>query len=129
MPRYDKYEPYAGGFRAPTQEAIALANKNVLSGVQLNDAGRTILDGSEADKAFVGVVIPHDYKNPGDIVDVMTHGEIVEFEGDPGTDYFVQDDGTIGDTASDFYVGHTVEATRLVVRFQRLTPAAPPAGG
>lgn len=123
MPRYDKYEPYAGGFRAPTQEAVARENKNVLRGVQLNDGGRAVLDGSEATKKFVGVVIPHDYKNAGDILDVMTSGEIVEFEGDPGTDYFVQANGTIGKTASNYYVGTTVEATRLVVRFQRLTPA------
>lgn len=126
MPRYDKYEPYAGGFRAPTEEAIARADKNVLSGVQLNAAGRAVIDGSETSTAFVGVTIPHDEKKAGDILDVMTSGEIVEFEGDPGTDYFVQADGTIGDTPSDFYVGTTVEATRLVVRFQRLTPAGTP---
>lgn len=120
MPRYDKYDPYDGGYRAPTAAAVVMADKNKLTGAAQDNAGRVIRTG-EGNSGFTGVVIAHDAKKVGDILDVMTHGEIVECEGlAPGTAYFVQADGSIAGTKSEWYVGHTVEATRLVVRFQRI---------
>lgn len=126
MPRYDKYDPYSGGFRAPAALAVSREDKNVLTGAGLDDAGRVIRNGSGSLDA-TGVVIAHDAKNPGDILDIMTSGEIVEMEDlNPGTSYYVQADGSIGDEPTELYVGHTVEATRLVVRFQRLTATEAP---
>ena len=120
MPRYDKYDPYDGGFRAPLNAAVALADKNVLSGASLNNQGR-LLRNAVGQTGYVGVLVTHNSKAVGDIVDVMTHGEIVEFTGGvPGQSYYVQANGTIGTTPTAHYVGHTVEADRLVVRFQRV---------
>lgn len=119
MPRYDKYDPYDGGFRAPLAAAIAYADKNELHAVGLDNAGRVVLD-DPSNSGFVGVLVAHDQKRAGDIVDVMTDGEIVELEGlAPGTTYYAAlVGGAISATASTFKIGHTVEATRLIVRVQ-----------
>lgn len=125
MPRYDKYDPYDGGFRAPLAAAIAYADKNELHAVGLDNAGRVVLD-DPSTSGFVGVLVAHDQKRAGDIVDVMTDGEIVEMEGlTAGTTYYANvSTGVISATPSIFKIGHTVEATRLVVRAQALTAGA-----
>lgn len=123
MARYDKYDPYSGGFRAPLASAIAAADKNKVYAVGLDSAGRVVLGAGQS--GVVGVLVAHDVKAAGDIVDVMTAGEIVEFTlGDgtaaaAGTAYYgVGTDGTYTATATgNKKLGWTVEASRLVVRF------------
>lgn len=140
MARYDKYDPKSGGFRAPLN-----ANWNATSGpAGVTDIGRVIVVGLNANGrvvkatsgiAAVGVVIVNRAMNAGEIVDVMTDGEIVELgtadiQGATapvaGTKYHLDTTASrLATTAPaaaaiGFYVGTTVEATRLVVRCQQV---------
>ena len=117
MPRYDKYDPYDGGFRAPLNAAVSAANKNVLYAVSLNSAGRVVVGTTGGQTGIVGVMVSHRPLAVGQIVDVMTDGEIVDVAGlTAGTKYGVAAGGAIGTAAGTYRIGHTVEATRLVVR-------------
>lgn len=137
MARYDKYDPKSGGFRAALN-----ANWNATSGPSsVTDIGRVIVVGLNGNgrvvkaataAAAVGVVIVNRAMNAGEIVDVMTDGEIVELSAadlqaatDPvaGTKYYLDTTASrLTATAptpagtNGFYVGTTVEASRLVVR-------------
>lgn len=113
MARYDKYDPKDGGFRAPLDAAIAAGDSWTPYGVGLNAAGRVVLGGGTT--GVVGLLIAHGAKNAGDIVDVMTDGEVVEFDGTPGTVYGGGADGAVAAGAGT-RLGHTVEASRLIVR-------------
>lgn len=127
MPRYDKYDPYDGGFRAPLAVAIAAADGFTAYGVGLDNNGHVVLGAGQT--GIKGVMIAHGAKKVGDIVDVMTDGEIVEWtvNGKPdgaaaaaGTSYFsVAASGAISTTNTDTALGFTVEATRLIVRSAR----------
>lgn len=116
--RYDKYEPYAGGFRAPLDVATDADEEFTPFAVGLNASGR-VVKGS-GNTGVLGVYIAHGKRNAGDIVDVMTDGDIVEMEGlTAGTAIYGQTDGSIDDDDAGvgaIKLGHTVEATRLVVR-------------
>ena len=135
MSRYDKYDPKDGGFRAPLNAAwnatsgpAGVSDLDRVICVALNGSGRLIKAASAA--VAVGVVVISGAKAAGDVVDVMTDGEIVELgandlqTGSPaaGTKYYM--DATAsrlaatapGAGVNGFYVGHTVEAGRLVVR-------------
>lgn len=136
MARYDKYDPKDGGFRAPLNAAwnatsgpAGVSDLNRVIVVGLNANGRVVKATTAA--AAVGVVVLAGAKNAGDIVDVMTDGEIVELGVDDiqgataptaGTKYYL--DATASRlaatapavAANGFYIGTTVEAGRLVVR-------------
>lgn len=116
MARIDKYQPVAGGFRAPLNAAItgAAAPK----GVGINSSGRVVLGAGQT--GVVGVIVsPYD-KAAGDIIDVMTNGELVEFGGAAGTVYTADTTtgavATAAASATKKVVGYTVEADRLIVR-------------
>ena len=135
--RYDKYDPISGGFRAPLQAAISATSGagstsqlgRVLC-VSLNANGRVVIGTPLAAGAglggLVGVIVADKEMAAGDIIDVMTSGEIVGFTLDDGTSaaaagtvYTSDADGGYGTTApgaANGRIGHTVEATRLVVR-------------
>lgn len=119
MARIDKYDPISGGFRAPL--AAAYTGSSTPIGVGLNAAGRVVAGAGQT--GIVGVVcLPgnHEALSP---VDVMTDGELVEFAGAAGTVYTADTTtgviGTSAQSATKVRVGHTVEATRLVVRMFR----------
>lgn len=127
MPRYDKYDPYVGGFRAPLAAAVAAADAFKAFGVGLDSSGRVVLGAGQT--GVIGVYIAHGPKNIGDIADVMTQGEIVEWTANgaeggaaaaAGTAYKgVTATGAMiisTDAAAGVNVGFTVEATRLIVR-------------
>lgn len=123
MARYDKYDPLSGGFRAPVAGAWASADLAKPFAVGLNASGQVVKGAGNS--GILGVLIVTSVKAAGDIVDVMTHGEIVEATLADGTTaltagtayYGVPADGTLSATATaNKKVGHTVEATRLVVR-------------
>lgn len=136
MSRYDKYEPKVGGFRAAVNAAWTTTSGPSsatdlfrVTGVQLNASGRLIRATSAL--ACVGIVIAHGAKAAGDVVDVMTFGEVVELDAldlqaatapVAGTKYYLDTTaGRLTATApaagtNAFYIGTTVEATRLVVR-------------
>lgn len=136
MSRIDKYGPLTGGFRAPLNAAwnatsgpSGVSDLNRIIVVALNGSGKLIKATTAA--AAVGVVCLSSAKEAGAVVDVMTNGEIVELDtndlqtGSPaaGTKYILDTtasrlaaQGTPAAGTNVFYVGTTVEATRLVVR-------------
>lgn len=130
MPRYDKYDPYDGGFRAPIAAAVTAADGFNAYAVGLNSNGRVVLGAGNT--GIVGIMIPHGAKKVGDIVDVMTDGEIVEWTADgkapgesqgadatAGTIYKgAKSTGAVASTG-DVELGFTSEKTRLIVRVQR----------
>jgi hypothetical protein len=133
MARIDKYSGVTGGFRAPLAAAIAAASVGGVFAVSLDATGKVVI-GTAAQSGFVGVICPDKVFAAGDVIDVMTQGEIVEFTTGAngaafapavaGQVYTANASGAIQTTipaAGVNYdrVGHTVEATRLVVRAQK----------
>ena len=129
MARYDKYAPKGGGFRAGIGFAAVLADLNVPFGVGLDANGRAVKGSGTT--GVIGVLIVTKTKAIGDIVDVMTAGDIVEAgAGAAGTTalaagipvYAVPGTGLLTATSTgNVRVGWTVEGgvvatTRLVVR-------------
>lgn len=122
MARYDKYEPKAGGFRAPlAADLVATTDQGTGNplGVGLDVNGRVVPGAGQS--GIVGVLITTKNMKAGDIVDVMTAGEIVEMAAvAAGTMVTaLTTTGVTDDNATDathLPVGFTVEATRLVVR-------------
>lgn len=144
--RYDKYEPIAGGFRAPLAADLTFdaAGHFGPRAISLNTSGQVVV-GTASNSGGVGVLIKNVPLYPGlgnipgainagvpiggkagNIVDVMTMGEIVGVTGlVAGTTYYAAADGSLTATApaagvNGYKVGHTVEADRLVVRFERV---------
>jgi hypothetical protein len=137
-PKYDKYEPLAGGFRAPLAADLVFDGTGHFGprAMSLNANGRAVV-GTAGQSGFVGVCVKNVPMTPnlgniagqvnagvaiggkaGDIVDIMTNGEIVGLTGlVAGTKYYAKADGTLSAVDTDGpQVGWTVEATRLVVR-------------
>lgn len=156
MARYDKYDPVISGFRAPLAANLTLtasASNGVNGpagigpvGVSLDANGRAVVGGDGTAKSIVGVLVKNmpmgaiagsaqlagivaapAGAQAGDIVDVMTDGEITDVAGlAAGTVYYA--DPTTGALTAvapaagvnGCRVGHTVEATRLVVRVEHV---------
>lgn len=122
MPRYDKYEPKGGGFRARLAANWAAADGAAIA-VSLDNTGKVVVGAGNA--GILGVLIlVKENKKAGDVVDVMTDGEILEMTGLTAGTAITADTttGVLGVTAADathIRVGHTVEADRLVVRARR----------
>ena len=94
MSRYDKYDPKAGGYRAPLAANFdpTLVEKPI--GVGHNANGAVVVGAGQS--GIKGVLVLTMARKAGEIVDIMTNGEIVEFgptSGVPGTDF-----GTAGTT-------------------------------
>lgn len=119
MARIDKYDGVAGGFRAPLAAARSGAAAPVGCGLDVN--GRAV-EGA-GNTGIVGVLCKPDDAAAGEVVDFMTDGELVEFAGTAGTVYTANTTtGVISNaapSATQVYIGHTVEATRLIVRVNR----------
>jgi hypothetical protein len=77
LARYDKYDGKSGGFRAKLNAAWSSADVKKVIGVSINGSGRIVKGGAAT--AIVGVVVIGEAKAAGDVVDVMTSGEIVDF--------------------------------------------------
>jgi hypothetical protein len=138
---YDKYEPLAGGFRAPLAATLPV-DGNGESGVKamsLDANGRAVV-GTGGQSGLIGVtvkniqvlpgsiatagmVLSHLWvgNRPGDVVDIMTNGEIVDLDKTAfpaGSKVYAHADGTVDTVATaGTRIGHTVEAGRLVVRY------------
>lgn len=136
MSRYDKYNPVSGGFRVPLNAAMnatsgpaSVTDLNRILVVGVNGSGRAIKATTVA--LASGILILTGAKAAGDVVDVMTDGEVVEIS---GTDmqggvaptagqklYLDTTASRLTSTApgvgvNGFYVGQVIEAGRLVVR-------------
>lgn len=125
--RIDKYEPMGGGFRAPLSFAIVADDVGKCFGVSLNSSGRAVLGGGAA-LAIKGVICAVRPMAIGDIIDVMTDGEITGYTDNAGAAvaggadlYAAIATGVISvtSTSSPQYVGHTAEAGRFIVRVAR----------
>lgn len=119
MTRIDKYDPVDGGFRAPLAADFPSADLNKALGVGLDVNGRVVTGAGNT--GVLGVLVLTKALKAGDIVDVMTDGELVEVTGlVAGTVYFAATvGGAVSNNNTGTRVGHTVEATRLVVRMGR----------
>lgn len=144
MAKYDKYEPLAGGFRARLNAALSLTSGSIGPvGVSLNSSGKVVV-GTAGQSGLVGILVKNVARGPvgawgtslhggtphasapigaqaGDVVDIMTNGEIVDLDKTAypaGTKFYARGDGSLV-TAADvgnIPVGFTVEAGRLIVR-------------
>jgi hypothetical protein len=129
MARIDKYDPVSGGFRATL--AADYTGQAAPRGAMLDVNGRVTFGAVAGTAGYVGVVCKPDNAKAGDPIDIMTDGEIVEFGGVAGSNYYVDAAsgnivvGTGAQTATapvaggSKRVGATSEATRLIVRFGR----------
>lgn len=125
MARYDKYDPKDGGFRAPLAADLDATTGEgtgnpIAVGLDVN--GRVVAGAGQT--GVVGVLVTTKNMRAGDIVDVMTDGEIVEMAGTAAGSVVtaLDADGVLNDEAvgaGRTRIGHTVEATRLVVRVAR----------
>lgn len=115
MARIDKYDPKSGGFRAAL--AADRAGSETPVGVGLDVNGRVVV--GDGNTGIKGVLADPENRKAGDIVDSMTDGDLVEFGGVAGTNYYAAANGTISTDDTGTYVGHTVEGNRLVVRVAR----------
>jgi hypothetical protein len=77
MSRFDKYDPVSGGFRAPLNAAILAADVDKIQAVSINTSGKAVIGGA-AETAVMGVICPTRAMAANEVIDVMTHGEIVE---------------------------------------------------
>lgn len=122
--RFDKYDPVSGGTRARLASDWLVGDVGVVRGVKLDANGRAVKSDSVTNAK--GVVALGKQRLAGEPIDIMTSGEIVEITGlAAGTDYYLAANGTLTATApgagvNGLYVGFTVEADRLVVRFQKV---------
>jgi hypothetical protein len=115
--RFDKYDPISGGFRAPLAVDWPSGDLSKVIPVGLDASGRIVKGAGNT--GIVGVVCLTKVLYAGEIADAMTDGEIVEATGlVAGTVYNAEADGDVVTTAGT-RIGHTVEATRLVVRVAR----------
>lgn len=119
MARYDKV---TRSFRAKLAADWLDADVGIPRAVALDTTGKIVK--SLGTTGIVGVLVDDGVPTAGvlkghkagAVMDVMTHGEIVEVASlAAGTAYYAGADGVLDTTNTDARVGHTVEATRLVV--------------
>lgn len=139
--RWDKFDGYDGNPRGTLAADVTTDLANLVVGVGLNSSGQVVIGAGAS--GLIGVVIfpiGHDYLTgglvappvAGDRIDVGKHGEIVNFTTTAvtggvfsnggaavaGTKYYAHSDGSVNATATaGTYVGHTMEADRLVLNF------------
>ena len=146
MARYDKYDPISGGFRAPLAADLTLngAGEFGPKAVSLNSSGRVVV-GTAGTSGLAGILVKNGARQPwgattagpqgtvnaaapigcmaGDIVDVMTNGEIVDLAGSgitglaAGIPVYATAAGDLTNVATgNTKVGWCVEANRMIVR-------------
>lgn len=132
MARYDKYDPISGGFRARLNANLTLTSGAYIGAVSLNSSGR-VVTGTAGQSGMVGVLVKNAARTPdgtpnpnapigamaGDVVDIMTDGEIVDLDTTAfpaGSAIYAAANGVLSTTNTGTKVGWTVEAGRLIVR-------------
>lgn len=135
--RYDQVEPHVGIVRAPLAANLTFDANGELGPVAVSiDANGRCVVGTAGQSGYAGVLVKNVPMVPagrfaagqtvnnwmggraGDVVDIMTQGQIVDCAGLPaGSEIFAAADGTLSDTngGTDQRVGYTVEAGRLIV--------------
>jgi hypothetical protein len=123
IPRFDKYDPVSGGFRAPLAAAILATDKDKIQAVSINTSGQVAIGGA-AETAIIGVIIAGRAMAAGEVIDVMTHGEIVGALTTAGAAFVTGAIVSVATGASTGLVasaagkviGRVIEADRLVIR-------------
>lgn len=148
MARYDKYDPISGGFRAPLAANLTLTNGEFgPKAVSLNASGRVVI-GTAGTSGLCGVLVKNAARTPwtastagpqgtpnaatpigcmaGDVVDIMTSGEIVDLTATGGNGItglaagvavYTTAAGDLTNVATgNTKVGYIVEANRMIVR-------------
>lgn len=122
MSRFDKYDPFDGGFRARLNAALTSSNVGKIYAVSINTSGRVVIGGAGLID-IRGLICPTEAMAAGAQIDVMTDGEIGDATETAATAFtggalvYAHIDGTVDDTAaSGKAMGFTVETTRLIVR-------------
>jgi hypothetical protein len=147
-PRWDKYDPYVANFRGPLAADVNLATQaNAVLAVGVNSSGAiTVGAGQTGIKGVTIIPVGVDMHGvlldggvnieAGDITDVGKHGEITNFKpwqptgtapaSAAGTNYYGHPDGAVLPSTGPgaVYVGHTVEADRLIVEVSDNGPAS-----
>lgn len=103
--RFDKYDPISGGFRAKLKVALTVTTaleKERVFGVSIEAAtGLLVLGGAAT--AIRGLIQVRESKAAGDVVDVMTSGEIVD-------QFFLNDGVTATVLGTAYYVDNVTGA-------------------
>jgi hypothetical protein len=129
--RFDKYDPFDGGFRARLNAAIVAADAGKIFAVSINTSGRVVIGGAGLID-IRGLICATEAMPIGAAIDVMTDGEIsqavttAQAAFTPGQLVYAHNtDGSIDAVATaGKAVGFTVEATRLIVRCSTLLTAS-----
>lgn len=148
MPRYDKYDPISGGFRAPLNADLTFSAAGEFGplAVSLNTSGRAVV-GTQGASGVAGILVKNVPFYPrlgnvpgqlnaavpiggkaGDIVDIMTSGEILGVPTFTAGQkiYAIPATGVLTATATgNIPVGFMAEAGRLIVRVTPGAVAAP----
>lgn len=126
MARYDKYDSKLSGPRGFLAADWLAADVNTVIGVGYDSSGRIVKGPGQTGVKGI-LILTRVIKAGREPVDPMKHGEVVEFDRQgpnaaafaaaPGTNYYVVTaTGVLTATASgNKYIGHTVEAGRLIV--------------
>ena len=119
MARYDKYGPKTGGFRARLFADRTKTSTGNPLGVGLDVNGRVVVGAGQT--GIIGVLATTKDLKAGDVVDVMTSGEVVECTGLAAGTVNTANTTTgvitsAAASATQTPIGYTVEATRLIVR-------------
>lgn len=123
MSRIDKYGGVTGGFRARLAAAVVIGDVGVIKGVSINASGLAV-QGASALGTYRGVICADVTFASGQAIDIMTNGEMVEVPTFTAGQAIYIDVATGLLTATpgtNQYLGHMVEAGRLVVRLGRTT--------
>lgn len=122
MSRFDKYDPYDGGFRARLNAALTSSDVGKIRAVSINSSGRVVIGGAGLID-IRGLICPTEPMAAGAAIDVMTDGEITDATETAGTAFtagalvYAHADGTVDDTVTaGKAMGFTVETTRVIVR-------------
>lgn len=121
MSRFDKYDPYDGGFRAKLNAAILAANAGKIYAVSINSSGKVVIGGTGL-VDIRGLICATEAMPAGAAIDVMTDGEIAEAMTTGGVALtaglqYCHTDGTVDSVStSGKAIGFTVELNRLIVR-------------
>lgn len=135
MARYDQVEPHVGIVRAPLAANLTFSAAGEFGpvGVSLDANGRVVV-GTGGQSGLAGVLVKNVPTMPaslataaqtinnwmggraGDVVDIMTQGQILDTGLPAGSKIYSAANGTLSTTvAAGSQVGYTVEAGRLVV--------------
>lgn len=137
MSSYDKYDPKNGGYRSPLAVDFDRDNLRRILGVGHDASGRTVIGAGQS--GITGVLVLTKARKAGEIIDVMTSGEIVEFgptEGEPGVDfgrpgtvYYSDAAGNIGAGSDEVQtITATSGAAPITVAWNGAGPTAASAG-